>query len=446
MKTDGVYRPSDTIAAEATPPGRGGISVIRVSGSIARGSVGSLLDRELPEAGCVKFGTLNRTTRTGNKELIDEVVLTYFCKPNSYTGEDVIEISTHGSPIIVAEVLEELYKQNVRPARPGEFTLRAFLNDKIDLTQAEAVADIISAGSREAAEQAKRQLKRGIGRATNALAERVRDLLVQCELELDFVEDDVELVSREERREIVQGALDDVGTMLRGYKRSRSLREGVKVVILGPPNAGKSSIFNALIGEARAIVNPKPGTTRDVIRAETYIDGVCFEFFDTAGLRQTSDDVEDEGMRRALTAAKESEFRIEVYSPDTQMPDGESCKDIVIVVNKADMGVSNFANRYLLTSALNGSGIVQLKEEIYKRAVGNDLPGEGTINRERHYLLLLKVKEALHRTLIGTKEDYPAEMIAEELREALGGLDEITGKKGLNDLLDAIFSGFCIGK
>ncbi len=447
MNSAGGYCLSDTIAAEATPRGRGGISVLRVSGTQARKVVSALFDRALPEPGQHRFG---RLIRDGNGvDVLDEVVVTCFGAPHSYTGEEAVEISTHGSPVVVAEALDALYAAGTRPAGPGEFTLRAFLNERIDLTQAEAVADLVAAGSREAVGQALRQLRGGVGRAAERISNHIAGLLTQCELELDFVEDDVELASPVQKTAMLESALDGVEGMLNGYRLSRRLREGVKVAITGPPNVGKSSLFNALVGEERAIVHPVPGTTRDILRAPCVIGGITFELFDTAGLTVSGDDVESEGIRRAVEAARQAELSIFVTSVDTPPPEkwnGLKDNRNIRALNKIDLGSPAVTSDVIPISVRTGEGLDRLKSSVYDAAASSEIPGEATISRERHYLAVSRAREALLRAHEGVSNEFPAEMIAEELREALGAMDELTGKRRLEGLLDEIFADFCIGK
>ncbi len=442
------YNTSHTIAAEATPSGRGGVSVIRISGAEAGGIVGRLFDRELPGKGEHRFGRLLRRTAEA-ENLIDEVVISCFKAPNSYTGEDVYEISTHGSPVVTADTLSALYEQGARPAAPGEFTLRAFLNGRIDLTQAEAVADLVNASSRDAADQALKQLGGGIGRAAEKIGEKVMKLLTQCELELDFVEDDVELISRDAKIGLLNEALSETRAMLEGYHRSRRLREGVNVAITGPPNVGKSSLFNSMVGEERAIVHREPGTTRDTLQAECVIKGIGFQLFDTAGIRATASEVEDEGVRRAYEIAERAELVIAVNSVDVEpeVTVAEKINGVVIkVLNKIDMAPGEATDGFLPVSAKRGDGLDDLKDALYGAIVKDDRITASTVSRERHFNAVSKAEERLRSARRCIEEDFPAEMTAEELREAAAAMDELTGKRSLDEMLEGIFSNFCIGK
>ena len=438
---------SDLIAAEATPAGRGGISVVRVSGAGVHKAVGGLFDREMPAAGRHRFGRLRRAPDAD--DFIDEVVLICYGAPHSYTGEDMVELSLHGSPVVVAEALDALYAAGARAARPGEFTLRAFLNGKMDLTQAEAVADLIASGSREAAWQARRQLAGGIGRAVNRASDYIVQALAACELELDFVEDDVEVLRTEQKVELIYEARRTLQVMLEGYQHSRRLREGLRVVITGAPNVGKSSLFNALLGEERAIVHRTPGTTRDIIQATCNISGVAVELFDTAGIRESADEIEDEGVRRALQTAETADLKLLVAAADQSLPDDiyhSPDESVLRVVNKIDINRPEEMAGIIGVSAVTGEGVERLKEAIYQAATSGETATGSSISRERHYQAVSRADAALERADKALEAGQSSEVVAEELREALAALDELTGKRRLEGLLDEIFANFCIGK
>ena len=451
MNLSAQYRQEDTIAAEATPPGRGGISVIRISGTDAVKTASEIFDRKMPSAGEFRFGHIIKPCENSNhKIIIDEVVLSFFQAPESYTGDDVIEITTHGSPIIVSEVLDILFKSGVRPASPGEFTYRAYLNDKIDLTQAEAVADLIESTSRKGAERAVKQLGGSISKTALGLTGTISNMLLYSELELDFVEDNISLHTDEERTKQIDDALEDLNEMIAGYNDAKILRDGVRVAITGSPNTGKSSLFNALLGEERSIIHVKPGTTRDVINGSSIINGVLFKYYDTAGIRKTKSGVEDEGIKRALDAAKNAEIILRVHSVDLygkqKYDDTISDDNALNVMNKIDLAQNIEYNGFISVSALTGSGIDKLKSELFSFIASSTLPDESAINRERHFNAVLKVKNSLCQAKQNIIDKYPAEIIAEDFREALAGLDELTGKQSLDNILDNVFSKFCIGK
>ncbi|MFH0766146.1 MAG: tRNA uridine-5-carboxymethylaminomethyl(34) synthesis GTPase MnmE [Calditrichota bacterium] len=443
---DTSYCEGDTIATESTPPGRAGISVIRISGAQAAGIVQLIFDRELPGESSLKFGRLHLD---GQPEVIlDEAVAAYFKAPHSYTGEDVIELSVHGNPVVVASVLSELYKVGARPAERGEFTLRAFLNGRIDLTQAEAVADLVGAVSPEAANRALGQLQGNLRKAAEHIGELINQVLVWCEVELDFVEDDVELASSDDKVKQIDAALQACRRLTEGYNAARIYREGVTVAIIGAPNVGKSSLFNALLGRDRAIVHAQPGTTRDVISGETIIKGVRFELFDTAGIRISRNEVEDEGIRRALETSSHAHIRIHVTSLDDDELVEIKCdpKCEIWVLNKCDLGELPPCINALPVSAKTGKNLDLLKNKLLELSLGDETPKDAVINRERHYRALEIAQEALIHAQTAVRESHPVETTAEELREALASIDSITGKRHLDDLLDSVFSQFCIGK
>ncbi len=446
VRNSAKYDLSHTIAAEATPPGRGGVSVIRVSGSRARSAVGGLFDRPLPEAGRFRFG--NIVAPEGGGRVMDQAVVSYFRAPHSYTGEDVVEITLHGSPVVTAEVLELLFEAGVRPASPGEFTYRAFINDRIDLVQAEAVADLVASKSLRAAEQAVRQLEGGLGRQVDEIGLAIRRALTSCELELDFVEEDLEPADGQRKLDLIERALDGTARMLDGYRAARHIREGVKVAVVGPVNVGKSSLFNRLTGEEHAIVHPKPGTTRDVLHESTVIRGVAFEFFDTAGMRRAADEVEDEGVRRAMRAAEEADILLDVRAVDEGPVAAVECGangNRVCVLNKMDLAPEIDPGGRIPVSAKTGLNLDALKSVLFDRAVGDECP-EGSINRERHFRCMKRVQRSLELAKEAAESGHPAEIVAEELHHALDALDELTGRRHRSDLLSDIFRDFCIGK
>ncbi len=447
-----TYKEDDTIAALATPPGRSSIAVIRISGPQTYNICGSLFDRELPESGCHRFGKIMH-----DKSTVDEVVLSYFKLPHSFSGEDVIEISTHGNPIIVTELLDLLYANGARPAEPGEFTYRAFLNGRIDLTQAEAVADLIDASSREAASQALKQMHGGISTIVNRVSESIEHLLIRIELELDFAEEEIDPIPNELKLESVQTALDDLELLLSGYSLSRRLRKGVSVAIMGAPNVGKSSLFNALLKDNRAIVHNTPGTTRDVLTGSSVIKGIRFDFYDTAGVRASDNVIEDEGVQRALQTAENADIVLHLKSVDIPDDVNVNLSDnaiILRVINKIDIR-SDSSHKDVLSDdkmdALNlsvhsGEGLSELEKKLYDVITDGSKLNEATISRERHYNAVCQAKEVLLRVSQELNDNVSSEFTVEGLREAMAAMDSITGRNSLEGLLDKIFSEFCIGK
>ena len=402
----------------------------------------------MPAPGAVKFGRLHYPGKLS--EWIDQAVITYFKSPKSYTGEDVVEISLHGSPVAVSETLIALYETGARAALPGEFTYRAFLNGRIELTQAEAVADLIAARSKEAAHRALLQLDGSLGDSAKSISDGLASLLAYIELELDFVEEDSPFLDRLEKLNIIEDIGRNIEIISSGYRQARKLREGVSVVIVGPPNVGKSSIYNALIGENKAIVHQDPGTTRDVLTESCLIKGIEFRLFDTAGIRETTSEIEEEAVARATAAASTAEIILSVASTDVNQlgEDWEVSGDgrILRVMNKSDLGHRAVDVDYLPVSAKYGTAIDVLKQLLYNRVTGGESMSDASINRERHYQAISETRHALESARKSVESEMPAEIVAEELREALRSMDELTGRGALESVLENVFSSFCIGK
>ncbi|MBC8465659.1 tRNA uridine-5-carboxymethylaminomethyl(34) synthesis GTPase MnmE [bacterium] len=440
------YNESDTISAEITPPGQGGVSVVRISGKHAFRIVKLLIDKKLPDHGTARLCRIRGTS----EGFIDEAIVTAFKAPHSYTGEDVIEVALHGNMLIVSEVLKLIYKAGARPASAGEFTFRAFLNGRIDLTQAEAVEDIISANSQQAIESAFSGLAGGIRENATKLTKTLSGLLIGFELELDFVEESVEILDAESRIKIINELLSDTEDMIEGYDQARKVKSGVKVAIIGAPNVGKSSLFNMLTNSDKAITNIEAGTTRDVLEASTIINGVRFVFSDTAGMRQTLNEVEAEGVKRAIDAGESADIilNLEAVGIDTCREFEVNDQNRVInVLNKIDLGIVKEDNSKQNISVKENIGIDRLKKMLYNVCMGKEnLVGKSTITRERHYRCLLGLIDNLKEAKKLISEEYPQEIVAEELREGLHYLDELTGKSWTKDILETIFSKFCIGK
>ncbi|MBT7789994.1 MAG: tRNA uridine-5-carboxymethylaminomethyl(34) synthesis GTPase MnmE [Calditrichaeota bacterium] len=441
------YSESTTIVAEATPQGRGGISILRISGKDAFNIVSNLLDRDLPKPNRTTYAKLSNNNTLDS--FIDDVMVSVYESPRSYTGEDVVEVSTHGNPILVNEALEALYKEGAHPAKPGEFTLRAFLNNRMDLIQAEAVSDLIASKSKEAARQARKQLDGGVGKTANQISDMMMNILSSCELELDFTEEDIILLNREEKLLIVERIINDLRRMISGYSKARNLRKGVSVAIVGSPNVGKSSLFNILANEEIAIVHHTPGTTRDVLEAVCEINGVHFTLYDTAGMRITPDEIEDEGVTRAIRKAESADMIISVSAPDIKdqiIVNMTRKTDIIEVINKSDLATERKEENATYICSTDGSGIEELKDELFRRVVKDEKQGQGTISRERHYNAVQCAIKAMKECREDIDQGQPEEIVAEQLREAVSAMDELTGKKRLDGLIEEIFSEFCIGK
>jgi len=441
-----LYHEGDTIAAESTPAGRGGISLVRLSGPAACKIASTLFDRSLPIAGRHSFGKL---IAPDSSRTIDEAVVSVFEAGKSYTGEEVVEFAVHGSPLVVADLLECLYKLGARAAEAGEFTLRAYLNGRIDLIQAEAVADLIAAGSRQSADLALRQLAGGLSRPLVEIENLVEQLLIWSELELDFVEEDVELANVEQKIETAELAAQKLKCLTDGYQTARRVREGVTVAITGAPNVGKSSLFNALLGVPRAIVHPSPGTTRDVVQSKCYIKDIAFELFDTAGLRRAVNEVEDEGVKRAVQTAQNADIILTVLAVDNYNANAmllDTNTPVIEVMNKIDLRPDINIDNKIAVSAMTGFGLEELKENMYKTIIDEHRLNAVSLNRERHFFAAQRALSALQEGCRALQEAISGDILAEYWRETLAAVGEITGKNRCKNLLNEIFSKFCIGK
>ncbi len=453
---------TDTIAAIATPPGQGGVGIIRVSGS----KVWKIADEifqssEKPSA--AKGGTfLHGKVVAADGTEIDEALCLIFRAPKSYTGDDTIEIQGHGGLVVLKKILRRCLGAGARMAEPGEFTKRAFLNGKMDLVQAEAVADLIHAQSDRAAKAALEQLEGGLSRQFTALYDGLMVIAADIETTLDFVEDELPEDVFPNLGKKLDESFHYLETLLATWDEGRLLREGARVVIMGRPNAGKSTLFNALLGHDRAIVTALPGTTRDVLEETFILDGIPLRILDTAGLRETECLIEQEGIRRARAHSVTAD--IAVYLIDSSQPvsdeDAEYLAKLdpertVIVLNKADKKITN--NQYLITniktiktSLIGGIGIDEVKAAIaakLERGVNFNFPAHAVISERHHNLLeLAKIELEQAREQIAVGGELGAAPAAEHLRAALEALGQVTGRVYHNELLDNIFSRFCIGK
>ena len=442
----------DTIAAVATPPGRGGIGVVRVSGTKVSELARSVLGK-LPVA---RHATLT-LARNSRGEALDQGIALYYRAPNSYTGEDVLEFQGHGGVAVMQDVLAAFLDAGALLAEPGEFTQRAFLIDRVDLAQAEAVADLIDASSKEAARSALRSLSGEFSRGIEAMVDALVELRALTEALLDFPEEEVDTLHREDARARLERVRSAVVDTLAKSRRGNLLREGIHVVIAGRPNVGKSSLLNRLAGEERAIVTPIPGTTRDLVREDIAIDGVPLHVVDTAGLRESTDEVERIGIERAwqelaradvvvamfeANAGIGSEDRAILARFESALPAGAAR---IQVFNKIDLCAkpASADDSAIWLSAKTGAGIEDLRRALLV-AAGWRHSGETVfLARERH----LRALERAERHLEGAaREGGRWELFAEELRLAQDALSEITGEFTPDDLLGEIFRRFCIGK
>ena len=429
----------DTIAAVATPPGRGGIGVVRVSGA----RVPHIAERVIGSIPPARIATLARF-KDANGAAIDEGIAVYFPAPHSYTGEAVLELQGHGGRVVMGMLLSACLDAGARLAEPGEFTRRAFLEGRLDLAQAEAVADLIDASSQEAARSALRSLSGEFSTAIDALRSQLVELRALTEAQLDFPEEELDGIHRDDaakRLLSVQAALDDV---LVRSKQGSLLRSGVQVVLAGPPNVGKSSLLNRLAGEERAIVTPIPGTTRDALRETIQIDGVAVVLVDTAGLREAADEVEKLGIARTQAELERADVVLAVHDVTAGPAAVPSAAYRIDVYNKTDLRPGFVPPKgSIAVSARTGQGMADLREAIV-RAAGWSSTGESLfLARERHLRALGAAKRHLERA---AAEQGRWELFAEELRLAHDELSGITGTFTADDLLGEIFGRFCIGK
>ena len=449
---------NDTIAAVATPPGRGGVGIIRVSGRSALVIAQKVL-KHTPKARYAHYGPFY----ADDDAVIDEGIALFFPGPNSFTGEDVLELQGHGGPVILEILLEQVAKLGCRIARPGEFSERAFLNDKIDLTQAEAIADLIDASSREAARSAVRSLQGDFSKAVHNLVEQLIQLRIYVEAAIDFPEEEIDFLSDGKVEADLRTVMTQLQTVLATANQGSLMREGMTVVIAGRPNAGKSSLLNALAGQERAIVTEIAGTTRDVLKEHIHIDGMPLHIIDTAGLRDAPDAVERIGVERAWAEIETADrILLMVDASETDATDPEKIwpdfmhrlpedAKITVVRNKIDQtgessGLTDSENTVLRISAQNRDGIDELKQHL-KHIMGFEGQHEsGFIARKRHLDALHLAEAALDSGLAQLLGPAAGELLAEDLRAAQNSLNEITGEFSPDDLLGRIFSSFCIGK
>lgn len=454
---------SDTIVALSTPPGAGAIALVRLSGPAAIALTDTVFAgkrlRDQPSH------TLHVGTIRDGARILDEVVVSLFRGPHSYTREDVVEISTHGSDYIVQEVLALLLRHGARLAEAGEFTKRAFLHGAFDLAQAEAVADLIAADSALSHQVAMRQMRGGFSQELKELRGRLVQFAALLELELDFGEEDVEFADRTGLVQLLQEVQQLVRRLLRSFELGNVIKNGVTTVIAGRPNAGKSTLLNALLNEERAIVSEVAGTTRDLIEDEVSIEGIRFRFVDTAGLRDTTDVVEAMGVERTLKRVQQAALVVYLFDISTtnpaeleaevealQLPAGVG---VLAVGNKLDVApdpaLDAFQDRpdTVLIAASRGDGLDELRQELLARVRldGLDRTGSSTIvTNLRHAQSLEQANQHLDAVLTGLSAGAGTELLAADLRHALAALGQITGEISNDDLLTSIFTQFCIGK
>ena len=439
--------PTDTIVAAATPPGIGGVGIVRISGSDAP-RIGERILGDLPQARVAEL----RNFSGADGEPVDKGIVLYFPSPGSYTGEPVVELHGHGGPTVMALLVEAAVAFGARRAEPGEFSKRAFLNDKLDLAQAEAVADLIESGTAQAARAALRSLSGDFSTAVNDLVRQLTDLRVHVEAAIDFPEEEIDFLSDQQLLQRIEDCAAAFEKLLAAATVGRVLRDGYQVVLVGKPNAGKSSLMNRLSGEETAIVTEIAGTTRDILRERIDIDGLSVELVDTAGLRDNPDIIEQEGIRRAREAMANADAVLWIQDATDDAADeiGERVADgvpIVVVRNKIDL-VSEPAEEdgVISLSATTGEGLNALRDEIRELAGYKNL-GEGALTaRRRHVDAVRRAADHFETGQKALNEARAGEILAEELRLAQQVLGEITGTVSSDDLLGRIFADFCIGK
>ncbi len=440
----------ECICALATAPGIGAIAIIRVSGKNAIGITNEFFvgkDLNKVASHTVHFGIF----RGADKD-IDEVLLSVFKAPHSFTKEDSVEISCHGSSFIIQAIMQTLVKNGCRMAQPGEFTQRAFLNGRFDLVQAEAVADLIHADSEVAHRTAFNQLRGGFSDLLAQLREELIHFASLVELELDFGEEDVEFADRDDLRQLIFKIQQQIEQLLNSFESGNAMKEGIPVAIIGQPNVGKSTLLNALFKEEKAIVTDVAGTTRDTIEDTLVLGGYKFRFIDTAGIRETTDKVEKIGIEKSKNALNKAEIVLCLYDEgiekvflQNEFAEELSKRKVFWIKNKVDLQEPAEATTDLRISAKNGTGIKELEKQLEK-AASEKITGSTILTNLRHFELLSKTNDALNEVLNGLDTGITGDFLAQDIRLSLFHLGELTGTISTDDLLKNIFGKFCIGK
>ena len=455
----------DTIVAIATPPGRGGIGMVRIAGARAREIVEPMLRLKHDlEPGRAVFGELIEPCGTGasapRESRIDEVVVTYFAKPHSYTTDDIVEIAAHGSPIVLRHIVELCVAAGARLAEPGEFTMRAFLNGRIDLTQAEAVRDLIDSQTLYQAKIAAQQLEGALSRRLQPVKQKLVELIAVLEAGIDFAEDDVSVLPNPAILERIAAVRKPLDQLAATFAYGKIVHEGLTLAIVGQPNVGKSSLFNRLVERERAIVTATPGTTRDLVSETVAIGGIPIQLVDTAGIRQALDEAEFIGIRKSMEALADADLVLVVLDASQPETEGNELlrqtqnRTTIVVGNKCDLVVSgqwpvtSGQTSRIRASALTGEGIAELRAEIL-RHIGGETGAQaeaGFLTNVRHKGLVQDSITALDTATNAVAARVPHEMLLLDLYNALRPLDAVTGATTTDDILNLIFSTFCIGK
>jgi tRNA modification GTPase len=453
---------TDTIAALATPPGRGGVGIIRISGP-ATLAIAERITAQKLQPRFAHYGSFFQSLTNSERQVIDNGIAIYFKKPHSFTGEDVLELQAHGGPVILDCLLREVLKQGARLARPGEFSERAFLNNKIDLVQAEAIADLIDSASEQAAKNSLRTLQGEFSKKIKALVESIIALRIYVEASIDFPEEEIDFLADGKVASDLDNIITELQQVFEQARQGSIIREGMNVVIAGKPNAGKSSLLNALSGKESAIVTDIEGTTRDVLREHIQIDGMPLHIIDTAGLRESPDVIEQEGIRRAWSEIENADRILFVVDsqksletdPGKLWPEFSqklsTYQNVTVIHNKIDLAglepcCINGDPTVIRLAAKHKEGIELLKSHL-KATMGYTGAGEGGFTaRRRHIVALEQAMAVLATGKLQLENDGAGELLAEDLRQAQNFLNEITGEFTPDDLLGKIFSSFCIGK
>ena len=458
----------DTIAAIATPKGEGGIGIVRVSGPLALPIASKLFrpsrkvhTEQLPSHSLTHGYIVDRST---SEEIIDEVLLGIMRAPQTYTTEDIVEFNCHGGVVTLSTVLDLVVKAGARTAEPGEFTKRAFLNGRLDLAQAEAVAELISSKTDLSRKIAIKALEGKLSESVNMLSDRVSSLLAEIEASIDFPEEDLDFMKIETQLINARNIKTDMDDLLKSASEGRIIKEGIDVAILGKPNVGKSSLFNVLINTARAIVTDIPGTTRDTIDELINIAGIPINLVDTAGIRHTDDPVEKEGVQRSRDISTKAEFLLVMFDASGSLNDDDiqllqiaNSYPAILILNKTDLNnvirpedlINHCPDRKVVqTAIIQEKGVEQLKTAIQEELLGKDFTfGESSIvSNSRHQEALRHAKTAIDNVIESLEDEMPPDLVSVDLRICLDAIGDIVGKTTTEDILDRIFSQFCVGK
>ncbi len=450
-----AFLDNSTICAISTPPGIGGVAIIRVSGNNAISICDQILTKSIKN---LNGYSIIYCSLKDNNEIIDDVVVTIYKAPHSFTGENVVEINCHGSSFIQQKIIEVLTNKGCAMARPGEFSQRAFLNGKMDLSQTEAVADLIHSKNKAAHQTALKQMKGGFSNELKGLREKLINFASLVELELDFSEEDVEFADRSKLNNLLNELQAEISILINSFRIGNVIKNGIPVAILGAPNVGKSTLLNNLLNEDKAIVSEIAGTTRDSIEDEIIIRGYNFRFIDTAGIRKTNDKIENLGIDKTIKQAKKSSIIIYLFDGSKNIENQltiinnlnkEYQDKIIKVINKIDINhsIKTLGNDYLYISAKENLGIDELKNKIFDFTNINSLDNNNTIvTNQRHYEQLKNTLSELEIVIEGLNNGVSGDLLAVNIKQSLFHLGLITGEVSTDDLLSNIFGKFCIGK